>query len=99
MMCRMSDVGVRLGSSEVCWAEIKSGDQHLRVLAQIYSESYIVSVFDEKRKQKVAQDVVDDLNEGKKLAEEMAARYLRYRGTSTFPKLEWRLTVPFKAAS
>jgi hypothetical protein len=56
-------------------------------------------VYDENRKQKVAQDVADDVEEAMRKAEELANRYLRYRGTDVLLRFNWQLNPPRKAAS
>lgn len=81
------------------WAEVKSGDQHLRIFAEVYSRTYLAGVFDVTRNQKVAQELAEDLDSAKRKAEELAARYLRYRGTDALVIVEWQLNARSKAAS
>jgi hypothetical protein len=95
----MSGMASRNGLPDGLWAEVKSGDQHLRISAEVYARSYLAGVFDVTRKQKVAQELADDLDSAKRKAEELAARYLRYRGTDALVIVEWQLNAQRKAAS
>jgi hypothetical protein len=85
----MSSSGTRMGLPDGYWAEVKSGGQHLRFFAKVHSFSYLAGVFDENRKEVVAQEVVDHLEEAIRRAEDLGARYLRHRGTGELTKVEW----------
>ena len=99
MIASMSSLGARNGALDGYWGEVKSAGQHLRVFAEAHSLSYLAGVFDEIRKQKVAQEVVGDLDAAMRRAEELATNYLRYRGTDALVKVEWQLKAQSKTAS
>jgi hypothetical protein len=60
------------------------------------SVGHLAGVNDEIRRQKVARDVPDDVEEAMRKAEELATRYLRYRGTDVLLRFNWQLNPPRK---
>jgi hypothetical protein len=99
MILPMSGPATIRAVSDGYWAEAKSGNEHLRAFVEAYSVGYLAGVYDENRRQKVAQDVADDIEEAMRKAEELAARYLRYRGTDVLLRFNWQLNPPRKVAS
>lgn len=101
MIAGIGSLGTRPGfpvAGDGYWAEVKSGDEHLRLFAEVYSLGYLAVVFDVNRKERIAREDADDLDEAKKKAEGRAAGYLHYRGAGALPKIEWQLNAQSKAA-
>ena len=97
----MSTLGAKPGfpvPGDGYFAEVKAGNQHLRLFAEVYSLGYLAVVFDVSRKERVAREDANDLDEAKKKTEGLAAGYLRFRGAGPLPRVKWQLTAQSKAA-
>ena len=81
--CSMLDQGV--------WAEIKVGDEHLRLFAERNALGVQASVYNVVAKTWIApSEPVDDLEQGKELAAAHAQQYLKRVGNLVLPALRWK---------
>jgi hypothetical protein len=72
------------------WAEIKAGDQHLRLFSERNAQGVQVSVYDVNCKKWIApSEPVDDIDQGKEKATEYAKTYLRTLRVD-LPPLIWK---------
>jgi hypothetical protein len=73
------------------WAEVKVGDEHLRLFSEHSALGVQASVYNVKAKNWVApSEPVDDIEQGKDRAEEHAKAYLRKAGYLELPSLDWK---------
>ena len=78
--CSMLDQGV--------WAEVKVGDEHLRLFAEHNAQASVYNVI---AKTWIApSEPVDDLEQGKELAAAHAQQYLKRVGNLVLPALRWK---------
>jgi len=76
---------------EGVWAEIKVGDEHLRLFAEHNAQGVQVSVYNVNTKSWIApSEAVDDIEEGKEKAAQYAKAYLRKAAGSELPPLTWK---------
>jgi hypothetical protein len=76
---------------EGVWAEIKVGDEHLRLFSENSALGVQASVYNVKAKNWVApSEPVDDIEQGKDRAEAHAKAYLRNVGNLELPSLDWK---------
>jgi hypothetical protein len=80
-------------------ADVKSGGEHLRLFAEVYSLGFLAVVYDVNRKTKVSANDADNLDDVKARAESVAAGYLRYRGAGNLPEVAWSLNAQSRAAT
>ena len=74
------------------WAEVKVGDEHLRLFAEHSPQGVQASVYDVNRKEWIApSEAVSDIDEAKDKAAEYAKRYLRRSGNVDLPQLVWKM--------
>jgi hypothetical protein len=75
---------------EGVWAEIKVGDEHLRLFSEHNAMGVQASVYDAKAKKWIApSEPVEDIEEGKEKATEYAKSYLKRAGLE-LPTLIWK---------
>jgi hypothetical protein len=73
------------------WAEIKVGDEHLRLFSEHNAQGVQVSVYNVKSKSWVMpSELVDDIEEGKQKAADYAEAYLRDAANISLPPLTWK---------
>lgn len=73
------------------WAEVKVGDEHLRLYSEHNTLGVQSSVYNVKAKNWIApSEPVDDIEQGKDRAAEHARAYLCQAGNLELPPLEWK---------
>jgi len=73
------------------WAEIKVGDEHLRLFSEHNAQGVQASVYNVNAKNWVApSEAVGDIEEGKDRAAAHARAYLQRAGYYEMPPLEWK---------
>jgi len=73
------------------WAEIKVGDEHLRLFSEHNAQGVQASVYNVTTKNWIApSEPVDDIEQGKDRAAEYARAYLHKVGHLEMPLLEWK---------
>ncbi|HEY2351894.1 MAG TPA: hypothetical protein VGH83_05255 [Candidatus Acidoferrum sp.] len=73
------------------WAEIKVGNEHLRLFSEHNAIGVQASVYNVNAKTWIApSEPVDDIEEGKSRAEAYARTYLHSAGHTDIPSLEWK---------
>jgi len=73
------------------WAEIRVGDEHLRLFSEHNAQGVQASVYNVNAKNWVApSEPVDDIEQGKERAEAYARAYLHKAGHLEMPLLEWK---------
>ena len=76
---------------EGVWAEIKVGNEHLRLFSERNAQGVQVSVYNVNAKQWIApSEDVDDIEQGKEKAATYAEAYLRKVTIATLPSLIWK---------
>jgi hypothetical protein len=77
--------------TEGVWAEVKVGDEHLRLFSEHNAQGVQVSVYDVNTKSWIApSEPVDDIEEGKEKAAEYAKAYLKQTADLDMPPLKWK---------
>jgi hypothetical protein len=73
------------------WAEIKVGEEHLRLFSEHNAQGVQASVYNVNAKNWVApSEAVGDIEEGKDKAAAHARAYLKRAGYDEMPALEWK---------
>jgi len=73
------------------WAEVKVGDEHLRLFSEHNAIGVQASVYNVKAKNWIApSEPVDDIEQGKDRAAAHAREYLRNAGNLELPSLDWK---------
>jgi len=73
------------------WAEVKVGDEHLRLFSEHNALGVQASVYNVKAKKWIApSELVDDIEQGKDRAAGHARAYLFNAGHLELPPLEWK---------
>jgi hypothetical protein len=73
------------------WAEVKVGNEHLRLFSEHNAQGVQASVYNVNAKNWTApSEQVDDIETGKDRAEAHARVYLQSVGHSELPSLEWK---------
>jgi hypothetical protein len=76
---------------EGVWAEVKVGDEHIRLFAEHNAIGVQASVYNVKAKAWIApSETVDDIEEGKEKAEGYAEAYLKQAANAELPPLTWK---------
>ena len=76
---------------EGVWAEVKVGDEHLRLFSERNAQGVQASVYNVIAKTWVApSEVVDDIEQGKDRAAAHATAYLRRTANLELPPLNWK---------
>ena len=77
--------------TEGVWAEVKVGNEHLRLFSEHNAQGVQVSVYDVNKKSWVTpSEAVDDIEEGKEKAAEYAEAYLKQIADLDLPPLKWK---------
>jgi len=73
------------------WAEVKVGNEHLRLFSEHNAIGVQASVYNVKAKNWIApSEPVDDIEQGKDRAAAHARAYLRNAGNLELPSLDWK---------
>lgn len=73
------------------WAEIKVGEEHLRLFSEHNAQGVQASVYNVTAKNWVApSEAVEDIEQGKDRAAAHARAYLEKAGFAEMPMLEWK---------
>lgn len=73
------------------WAEVKVGNEHLRLFSEHNAQGVQVSVYNVNTKQWIApSEEVDDIEEGKEKAIAYAQSYLKSAANLELPPLTWK---------
>jgi len=73
------------------WAEIKVGDEYLRLFSENNAQGVQASVYNVKTKTWLApSEDVDDIEQGKEWAVDVARAYLKRAGHTKLPSLRWK---------
>jgi hypothetical protein len=73
------------------WAEVKVGGESLRLFSEHNAQGIQTSVYNVKTKTWIApSELVNDINEGKDRAEELAREYLKRVASLDLPPLKWK---------
>ena len=73
------------------WAEVKVGDEHLRLFSEHNAIGVQASVYNVKAKNWIApSEPVDDIEQGKDRAAAHARAYRRNAGNLELPSLDWK---------
>jgi hypothetical protein len=76
---------------EGVWAEIKVGNEHLRLFSERNAQGIQVSVYNVNAKQWIApSEDVADIEQGKEKAATYAEAYLRKAALAALPALIWK---------
>jgi hypothetical protein len=77
--------------TEGAWAEVKVGEEHLRLFSEHNAQGVQASVYNVKTKSWIApSEPVEDIEQGKERAAEYARTYLKRAVNSELPPLEWK---------
>ena len=73
------------------WAEVEVGGEHLRLFSEHNAQGIQASVYNVKAKTWVApSEAVEDIDQGKDRAEELAKAYLKRVADLDLPALAWK---------
>jgi hypothetical protein len=77
--------------TEGVWAEVRVGNEHLRLFSENNAQGTQASVYNVNTKSWIApSEEVEDIEEGKVRTSELARAYLKHAANSALPPLEWR---------
>jgi hypothetical protein len=77
--------------TEGVWAEVKVGNEHLRLFSEHNAQGVQASVYNVNTKSWIApSETVGDIEEGKERTEEHAKAYLKRAANSDLPPLNWK---------
>ncbi len=77
--------------TEGVWAEVKVGDEHLRLFSEHNAQGVQASVYNVKANAWIApSEPVDDIEDGKDRAAEYARAYLKRTANLELPVLQWK---------
>ncbi len=73
------------------WAEVKVGNEHLRLFSEHNAQGVQTSVYNVNTKSWIApSEAVDDIEEGKEKAADLARKFLKQTTNSELPPLHWK---------
>ena len=73
------------------WAEVKVGNEHLRLFSEHNAQGVQASVYNVATKSWIApSEPVEDLEQGKERAARHARAYLKVAANSDLPSLTWK---------
>jgi hypothetical protein len=76
--------------TEGVWAEVKVGNEHLRLFSEDNAQGVQASVYNVNKKSWIApSEPVEDIEQGKERAAEYAKAYLKDAANSELPLLKW----------
>ncbi|HLW98565.1 MAG TPA: hypothetical protein VKR82_07960 [Candidatus Acidoferrales bacterium] len=74
------------------WADVRVGNEHLRLFSEHNAMGVQASVYDVNGKKWIApSQEVDDIEQGKDIAAEYAEAYLKHNANVEMPPLEWKM--------
>jgi hypothetical protein len=77
--------------TEGVWAEVKVGEEHLRLFSEHNAQGVQASVYNVKANAWIApSEAVDDIEDGKDRAAEYARAYLKSTANLELPVLQWK---------
>ena len=77
--------------TEGVWAEVKVGNEHLRLFSEDNAQGVQASVYNVNTKSWIApSEAVDDIEQGKEKAAEYAKAYLKKAAGTELPRLTWK---------
>jgi len=77
--------------TEGVWAEVKVGNEHLRLFSEDNAQGVQASVYNVNTKSWIApSEAVDDIEQGKEKAAEYAKAYLKKATGGELPRLTWK---------
>jgi hypothetical protein len=77
--------------TEGVWAEVEVAGEHLRLFSEQNAQGIQASVYSVKTRTWIApSEPVDDIEQGKDRAEELAKAYLKTVASLDLPPLKWR---------
>jgi hypothetical protein len=77
--------------TEGVWAEVKVGNEHLRLFSEDNAQGVQASVYNVNTKSWIApSEAVEDIEQGKERAAEYARAYLKHAANSELPSLKWK---------
>jgi len=74
-------------------ADIMAGLRKLRLFSEVYELGHVALVYDLDEHREVSRQDADDLETGKRLAEQAAANYLRRLDGTALPRVEWAMNA------
>jgi hypothetical protein len=77
-------------------ADVNVGQNHLRLFAEIYELGYVAVVFDMNAHREVARNYADNLDDGKRRAEQAAGDYLRRLDGTVLPAVNWEMNAQMR---
>ena len=73
------------------WAQVEAGDEELRLFAEHNAQGIQASVYNSRTKTWIApSEAVDDIEQGKDRAEEIAREYLKRVAGLNLPAVKWK---------
>ena len=76
--------------TEGVWAEVKVGNEHLRLFSEHNAQGVQASVYNVNKKSWIApSEPVEDIEQGKERAAQYAKAYLKHVANSELPPLKW----------
>jgi hypothetical protein len=73
------------------WAEVEVAGEHLRLFSEHNAQGIQASVYNVKTRTWIApSEPVDDIEQGKDRAEELAQAYLKHVASLDLPPLQWK---------
>jgi hypothetical protein len=76
---------------EGVWADLKVGEEHVRLFSEHSAQGVQASVYNVKAKCWIApSETVDDIEQGKDRAVEYARAYLKHVTNLELPPLQWK---------
>ena len=77
--------------TEGVWAEVEVAGEHLRLFSEQNAQGIQASVYSVNTRTWIApSEPVDDIEQGKDRAEELAKAYLKTVGSLSLPPLKWK---------
>jgi hypothetical protein len=79
--------------TEGVWAEVRVGNEHLRLFSEDNAQGVQASLYDVNKKSWIApSEPVEDLEQGKEIASKYAKAYLKHAANSELPPLKWEMS-------
>jgi len=77
--------------TEGVWAEVKAGNEHLRLFSEHNAQGVQASVYNVNTKSWIApSEPVEDIEQGKEKAAEHASAHLKHAAALELPPLQWK---------
>lgn len=72
------------------WADVHAGQHHLRLFAEVYELGYVAMLYDVNAHREIERRDVNNLDEARQLAEELATEHLRRLDGTSLPAVDWQ---------